>query len=54
MLQKVAREDSIRGFSLCKSGPEVSHLISANDSLSFCKANMFDLNVIQNALALYK
>lgn len=33
MLQKAAREDSIRGFSLCKSGLEVSHLIFANDSL---------------------
>ena len=54
MLQKAAREDSIRGFSLCKSGPAVSRLIFTNDSLLFCRANISDLNVIQNILALYE
>lgn len=54
ILQRAASEDSIRGFSLCKSGPRVSHLFFANDSLLFFCANMFDLITFQNILALYE
>ena len=40
LLQRAASEDSIRGFSLCRSGPRVSHLYYADNSLLFCHANM--------------
>ena len=54
LLQRAASEDSIRGFSLCKSGPKVSHLFFADDSLLFCRANMAELTTIHNILALYE
>ena len=54
MLQKATAEDCIRGFSLCKRGPKISHLFFADDSLLFCRASLLDLQVIQNILSLYE
>ena len=49
-IQKAARDDLIRGFSLCRSGPKITHLFFANDTLLFCGAEMGDLQVIQDIL----
>ena len=54
MLQKAAYNDQIRGFSLCKNGPKISHLFFANDSLLFCQATKSDLQAIQAILSLYE
>ena len=43
MLQKAATDDGIRGFSLCKRGPKISHFFFADDSLLFCRASLSDL-----------
>ena len=43
LIQGVVREDKIRGFSLCKNEPQISHLFFADDTLLFCKAKMGDL-----------
>ena len=44
----------ILGFSLCKNGPQISHLFFANDSLIFCRVKMGDVQAIQSALAKYE
>ena len=54
MLQQVASNDRIRGFSSCKRGPKISHLFFANDSLLFCRASLTDLQAIQDILSLYE
>ena len=54
MIQKVAREDIIRGFSLCKNGPKITHLFFADDSLLFCCARREDLQAIQHILTNYE
>ena len=54
MLQQVARENLIRGYSLCKNGPWITHLFFANDNLLFCRARMEDLQVIQHILLMYE
>ena len=46
MLQKAAANDGIKGFSLCKRGPKISHLLFADDSLLFCRVSLSDLQVI--------
>ena len=54
MLQKAAHNDQIRGFSLCKNCPKISHLFFANDSLLFCRATKSDLQAIEAILSLYE
>jgi len=54
LIQKVSSDDLIRGFSLCRVGPRITHLFFANDSLLLCHANMGDLQVIQDILTLYE
>ena len=54
MLQQAAANDKIRGFSLCKRGPKISHLFFADDSLLFCRAFLANLQAIQDILSLYE
>ena len=54
LIQGAVREDKIRGFSLCRNGPRISHLFFANDTLIFCRAEMGDLLELQDILNLYE
>ena len=40
MIKKAERDGDIQGFSLCRRGPKLTHLLFANDCLLFCKATM--------------
>ena len=53
-LQHVAKSEVIRGFSLCRNGPRISHLFFANDTLLFCRASRGDLEAILQLLQLYE
>ena len=53
-LQRAARSDAIRRFSLCRNGPKITHLFFADDTLLFCRTTMSDLDVIQRILLLYE
>ena len=54
MIQQTARDNVIRGFSLCKNGPKITNLFFADDTLLFCQARMEDLQAIQHILSLYE
>ena len=54
LLNKAVNGGEIRGFSLCKYGPQISYLFFADDSLIFCRAKLGDVQAVQNALALYE
>ncbi|XP_050260094.1 uncharacterized protein LOC126705233 [Quercus robur] len=49
-----SRFEAIRGFSLYKNGPKISHLFFADDTVLFCQATKRDLDVIQSILVLYE
>ena len=53
-IQKAAKDDLVRGFSWCRSGPKITHLFFADDTLLFCQVEMGDLQVIQDILQLYE
>lgn len=54
MLYQTAKENLIRGYSLCKNGPQITHLFFADDSLLFCRARMEELQVFQHILSKYE
>ena len=39
---------------MCRSGPKITHLFFADDTLLFCQVEMGDLQVIQDILQLYE
>ena len=54
MIQHAVNDGKLHGFSLCRSGPKISHLFFANDSLLFCRARMEEVNTIQSILKVYE
>ncbi|XP_074297714.1 uncharacterized protein LOC141628473 [Silene latifolia] len=43
----------IKGFKICKNGPEISHLLFANDSLFFIRGNYGNLDFLMNIIDEY-
>ncbi|XP_075665535.1 uncharacterized protein LOC142635224 [Castanea sativa] len=54
LLQRAAQGNQIRGCSLCKTGPKVTHLFFADNSLLFCQAKLTELEAVQRILAVYE
>ena len=54
MIEKAANDGLIRGISLCRNGPRLTHLFFADDSLLFCRASIQECNHIQAILADYE
>ena len=54
LLVQAARNSSIRGYSLCKNGPQITHLFFVDDILLFCRARTEELQVIQKILSVYE
>ena len=54
LINKSVAMGDLRGFSLCKYGPQISHLFFTDDSVIFCRAKMGDVQALQSALTLYE
>ena len=54
LIRRETTEGRIKGFSLCRRGPKLTHLFLANDSLLFCKATSNECNVILDLLDSYE
>ena len=50
LIQHAKNNCLIRGVSLCKDGPKVSHLFYADDNLLFCRANDHDCQIVLEIL----
>ena len=53
MLHKAKSNDLIRGVSICRNSPHVSHLFFADDSVLFCHAKDSECKVILDVLSVY-
>ena len=54
LIQHAINDGKLHGFSPCKSGPKISHLFFANDSLLFCRAKVEEVNTIKSILKVYE
>jgi len=54
LIQQAENSGSIKGMSLCSTGPKVFHLFFADDSLLFCRANTQECATILEVLQQYE
>ena len=45
---------SLKGITVCRGGPQLSHLFSVDDSLIFCKATLANCESLQRILEIYE
>ncbi|XP_023633818.1 uncharacterized protein LOC111829312 [Capsella rubella] len=53
LLSAAVKSNNIHGFKASRSGPKISHMLFADDSLLFCKANEEECKRILEILKLY-
>ena len=54
MLRKAEENGDIRGVSICRSAPKLTHLLFADDSLIFCRAKINECEKLLEILATYE
>uniref|UniRef100_A0A2N9GI95 Reverse transcriptase domain-containing protein n=1 Tax=Fagus sylvatica TaxID=28930 RepID=A0A2N9GI95_FAGSY len=54
LLQKEKIAGALKGVSISRGGPKITHLFFADDSLLFCKATTADVERIQGILSQYE
>ena len=54
LLSNAATRGEIRGFSLCRNRPKLTHLFFPDDCLLFCRSTLEECNKIQELLAYYE
>ena len=54
LIEQAVGVGDIKGFSLCRNGPQISHLFFADDTLLFCRAELREIQTIQNILRKYE
>ena len=54
LIKKVETNGDIRGVSICRNGPRVSHLFFADDSVLFCRAKVEECQRVLELLSVYE
>ena len=54
LIVQAAIRGDIKGFALCRSGPRLTHLLFADNSLLFCKATDQECSNILEILEVYR
>nr|XP_023878149.1 uncharacterized protein LOC111990594 [Quercus suber] len=54
LLNKAANQGHIKGYSLCRNSPRLTHLLFADDSLLFCRATIEECQRVLDILDVYR
>ena len=54
LISQVANQEEIKGYSLCKNSPRLTHILFANDSLLFCRATIQECQKFLDILEVYR
>ena len=54
LIKNSARNGEIKGFSLCKRGPKLTHLFFADNNLLFCRSTVEDCTIVLKLLCEYE
>jgi hypothetical protein len=54
LLIKAQNENKIKGVKIAQGAPEITHLLFADDSLMFCRANIEEVKYINNIILDYQ
>ena len=54
LIKAFVANGDLKGISVCRGGPELSHLFFADDSLIFCGVSMVDCDELQRVLGVYE
>ena len=54
LIKNAASRGNIKGYSLCRQGPKLTHLFFADDSLLFCRANSTECSKVMDLLSMYE
>ena len=54
LIKRAESDGDIHGFSLCRRGPKLTHLLFIDDSLLFCRANMEECGKVLEILNMYE
>ena len=54
LIHKAEADGSLRGVSICRNGPCVSHLFFADNSVLFCRVKELECQVILDILSIYE
>ena len=54
LIKKSVENGVLHGVATCKSGPSISQLIFANDSLIFCRASKEEFESLQRIIGVYE
>ena len=53
LLNKAAHQGHIKGYSLCRNSPRLTHILFADDSLLFCRATIEECLRVLDILDVY-
>ena len=54
LIKGAVSKGSVKGFSVCRRGPCISHLFFADDSIIFCKASLGECEALHCILEVYE